>query len=364
MASVRLMAVAGAAVAVVAPNGTANAATMRVYHPPFTVQSSVPYAPLASVSAISATNAWAVGRNDGSVLTEHWDGQKWSSVGLPSGPCDVFESSCQFTSVSADSATDMIAVGDGILNTYPTWTAAPLAYRWTGSAWQPMRLPAGLPYTALDHVKAFSPTDAWAVGTGSVGSQNAAIVTHWNGTSWTQAATPFTTSLNLSMNAVAGTSPTDVWAVGQAQSSGYHNKIRHSVALHYDGTSWTQVAVPDTGGLIDVAAISPADAWALSWDGNVLHWDGTAWTIKTKFLGGSAVVAVSSTDVWIAGVYTNNTLSLARYNGSAWNTVTAPTGIGAPAGGAALASGALWFSGSNAQPDGTTAPAVLGITGG
>jgi hypothetical protein len=359
------MAVAGAAVAVGALNGTANAATstMHVYHPPFIVQSNVPYAPLASVSAISATNAWAVGRDDGSVLTEHWDGRKWSSVGLPSGPCNVFESSCQFTSVSADSASDVIAVGDGILNTYPTWTAAPLAYRWNGSAWQPMPLPAGLPYTALQQVKAFSPTDAWAVGVGSSGSQTAATVTHWNGASWTQVATPFTTSLSLSMNAVAGSSPNDIWAVGQEQSSGYHNKVRHSVVLHYNGTSWAQVAAPDTGGLIGVAAIS-SDAWALSWDGNVLHWDGTTWTIKTKFIGGSAIAAVSSTDVWIAGVYVNNTLSLARYNGSAWTTVTAPAGIGAPTGGTALVSGVLWFSGSNAQSNGTTAPAVLGITGG
>src|SRR5258708_17018768 len=112
-----MLAVAVVPVAVVMLSGTANAATMHVYHPPFTVQSNVPYAPLAGVTAISATNAWAVGRNDGSVLTEHWDGQKWSSVGLPNGPCDVFESSCQFTSVSAGSASDVIAVGDGILNT-------------------------------------------------------------------------------------------------------------------------------------------------------------------------------------------------------------------------------------------------------
>jgi hypothetical protein len=361
-----LLAVSGAAVAVAVLNGTAYAATatMRVDHPPFTVQSNVPYAPLASVSALSATNAWAVGRDDGSVLTEHWDGQKWSSVGLPSGPCDVFESSCQFTSVSADSASDVIAVGDGILNTSPTWTAAPLAYRWNGRAWQPMPIPTGLPYTALDQVKAFSPTDAWAVGVGPSGTQTAATLTHWNGASWTRAATPFTTSLSLSMNAIAGASPSDIWAVGQAQSSGYHNKVRHSVVLHYNGTGWAHVAVPDTGGLIGVAAISPADAWALSWDGNVLHWDGTAWTIKTKFIGGSAIAAVSPTDVWIAGVYASSTLSLARYNGSAWSTVTAPAGIGAPTDGTALASGALWFSGSDAQSSGTTAPAVLRVTGG
>src|SRR5258708_36687494 len=96
-----MLAVAVVPVAVVMLSGTANAATMHVYHPPFTVQSNVPYAPLAGVTAISATNAWAVGRNDGSVLTEHWHGRKWSSVGLPNGPCACFERRCQCARVSA-----------------------------------------------------------------------------------------------------------------------------------------------------------------------------------------------------------------------------------------------------------------------
>ncbi len=35
-------------------------------------------------------------------------------------------------------------------------------------------------------------------------------------------------------------------------SSGYRNRVRHSVLLHYNGTGWSQVTVPDTGGLVDV----------------------------------------------------------------------------------------------------------------
>ena len=340
--------------------GSANAGTWSVQHPPFTVQSNVPYAPLASVSAISPTNVWAVGRDDGSMLTEHWNGQRWASLGMPAGPCGNFESSCELTGVSADSASDVIAVGSAVLNLPGGWTPAALAYRWNGSTWQTLPVPAGFTYTALQHVKAFSPTNAWAIGTGASGSLAAATAAHWDGTSWTQVSTGFTTSLDLVMNAIAGSSASDIWAAGQVHSSGYHNRVQHSVLLHYDGTSWSQVAVPDTGGLVDIAAISPANAWAVGSDGSVLHWDGTAWTVSAKFIMGSAAIAAASaSSVWIAGLYVNSTLSLAHFNGSAWSTQPAPSGIYTLTGASALPAGGAWFSGSYVQSNGTTEPAVL-----
>jgi hypothetical protein len=143
-------------------------------------------------------------------------------------------------------------------------------------------------------------------------------------------------------------------------SSGYHNRVQHSVLLHYDGISWSQVTVPDTGGLVDVAAISATDAWAIGSDGSVLHWDGTAWTISTKFIMGTAAIAAASpTSVWIAGLYVNSKLSLAHFNGSAWSTQTAPAGIYTLTGASALPSGGTWFSGSYDASNGTTEPAIL-----
>jgi hypothetical protein len=359
--SVRMLAVVGTVMTAVAAGGTAGAATPGVQYPPFAVLSNVPYAPLAGVSAISATNVWAVGRDDGSMLTEHWNGQQWSSVGLPTGPCDAFENDCQLTAVSGDSASDVIAVGNGILNIQPQgWTAVPLAYRWNGSAWQALPVPSSFTSSSLVHVKAFSPTDAWAIGVGASGSLSAATAAYWNGTSWSQVSTGFTTSLGLTMNVITGSSASDVWAAGIAQSAGYHNKVRHSVMLHYDGTSWSQVNVPDTGGVTDVAAISPANAWAVGGDGSVLHWDGAAWTVTAKFIvGGPAIAAASATSIWIAGIYVNNVLSVAHFNGSAWSTRPAPAGISTVTGGSAISSGSAWFGGAFWESNGTTAPAIL-----
>lgn len=48
---------------------------------------------------------------------------------------------------------------------------------------------------------------------------------------------------------------------------------------------------------------------------------------------------VSSANVWIVGVYVNNQLSLAHFNGSAWSAQTAPAGIYTLTGGSALSFG-------------------------
>ena len=359
----RQITAAGAALALVcATASTASAASWTVAHPSFPLLSNVPYAPLASVSGVSAADAWAVGRDDGSMLAEHWSGGAWKQVGLPSSLCDVFESSCYLTSVSTDPTGGAIAVGNGVLNDNG-WVPAALAYQWTGTAWKAIWPSSSTPYMSLAHVKAFSPTNAFAVGAANAGTTNSPVISRWDGTAWTQTTTGFTTTLGLTMNAIVGTSPSDLWIGGKAQSSGYHNRVFHSVVEHFDGRSWTQVAIPDDSGVLDVAAVSPSDAWALAADGGVLHWNGTAWALSAKFNGGTALAAATSTNVWVGGIFVNSTLAVAHFNGSAWSTATTPSGIDSVTSGAATATGAIWFAGLQWPPNGTTVPAVLATTG-
>jgi len=347
-------------VAMAAP---AHAATWAVVHPQIQQLSTVPYAPLASVSANAANNAWAVGRDDGSALLEHWNGAKWTASALPAGGCNASDSSCELTGVSVDPTGGAIAVGNGILDA-GAWVPTPLAYQWSGSAWRTLPLPSTIPYLSLAHVKAFSPSNAWAVGTAtdSAGTVSTPVVTHWNGTSWTQSPTPYTTTLSLTMNAVSGSSPSDVWIAGKAQTRAYRAHVAHSVLEHFDGRAWSQVAVPDDTGLVDLAALSATDAWALTADGVVLHWNGTAWTAATRFVGGTALAAASPTNVWVGGIIVNGKLSLAHYNGTTWTTSSAPAGIDLMTSGAAV-SGSVWFAGLQWPPDATTMPALLLSTG-
>ena len=71
---------------------------------------------------------------------------------------------------------------------------------------------------------------------------------------------------------------------------------------------------------------------------------------------------VSPANVWIAGVYVNNQLSLAHFNGSASSAQPAPAGIYTLTGGSVLSLGSVWFSGSFVESSGTAEPAIL--TGG
>lgn len=352
-----LLAGVGAAATVVAMGGAAEAAVGPVQDTPFAVDSNVPFAPLAGVSAISATDVWAVGRDDANTLAENWNGRQWSSVALPAVPGVPADTNLRLTGVSGDSASDVIAVGNAL-------GAEPLAFKWNGSGWQQLATPSGAWWSSMAHVKVFSPASAWAIGETSTSTGYTATATQWNGTSWTQVATPFSTSLVLTMNAISGSSPSDIWAAGTAQSEGWRNRVTQSVLLHYNGTSWSQVTVPDNDGITDVAAISPTNAWAVGADGTILHWNGGSWTVATTMftspaIASPAIAAESATNIWIAGVVASGEFAVAHYNGTSWTSQAEPAGFTAT-GGSALSSGQAWFSGSVLESNGATViPAVL-----
>ena len=361
---VRRASFAAAALALSAVPSMASAATTwSVAHPPYTATDNVPYAPLNAISAISATNVWAVGQSSGTPLIDHYNGSSWSQSALPSGPCSVFEADCNITGVSGDSASDVIAIGNGTIPTSSGWQVETLAYRWNGTAWQALTVPSHIPDTAMEHIQAFSPTDSWAVGTAPNASDTGSVVAavNWNGTTWTQVATPFSTTVNLTVNAISGDSASDIWVVGETATRGYTGGQRTSVILHYNGSAWTQVTAPDQSGLLDVDAVSPTDAWAIAADGSVLNWNGSAWAVATQ-LGESntaSIAALSPTDVWVAGV-----VSLTHYNGTSWTSSAIPSGVNSLTGHAVLSGGHVWFGGYYYPSNAVTAPAVLSTSSG
>jgi hypothetical protein len=357
-------AIAAATLALLAIPAAANAqATWTVAHPPYTAVDSVPYAPLSAISAISASDVWAVGQDSGTPLIEHDNGSAWSQRSLPSGPCSVFEADCNLTGVSADSASNVIAVGTGTIPTSAGWQVETLAYLWNGSAWTRLTVPSSIPDGAMEHIQAFSPTDAWAVGTAPNASGTGSVVAavQWNGTTWTQVATPLETTAGLTVNAISGDSASDIWVVGETATRGYTGGTRTSVILHYNGAAWTQVTAPDNSGLLDVDAVSPTDAWAIAADGSVLNWNGSAWTVATQLAFESstaAIAALSPTDVWAV-----QPGSIAHYNGSAWTATPAPAGVDVVTAHATHAQD-IWFAGYYYPANADAAPAVLSTTSG
>jgi hypothetical protein len=179
---------------------------------------------LDSVTVVSPRDAWAVGTagttaHGTATLIEHWDGTKWSVV--PSPDVDIDDS---LVSVSAVSASDVWAVGDYFKNTGGGSLVRTLALHFDGKRWSVIASPSPAAHNDFLAVAAASTRDVWAVG-GNSGSLPA-LVEHWNGARWQVATEPYRHGNANYLYAVsAGTAP-GVWAAGSFAGN-------QTLALHF-----------------------------------------------------------------------------------------------------------------------------------
>ena len=91
----------------------------------------------------------------------------------------------------------------------------------------------------------------------STGFQTIAL--HWDGTSWTPFPFPQPDAAVINLKSLSGTATDDLWAVGSDDTPGVVAKSARS--YHWDGSSWSKVRVGLTGYsyLSAVVAIAPDD---------------------------------------------------------------------------------------------------------
>lgn len=237
---------------------------------------------LSGVAMLSACNVWVAGGTGGrTTLIEHWTGgSTWTVVPSPN-PGAGFNN---LSAIHGISATDIWAVGTAANADGSAENG--LILHWNGINWTHVASPNPGTFTQLTGVREISARDAWAVGHYSTDAGSRSLALHWDGTSWTQVPSPSPAGAELA--GVTATSGGDVWAVGDYISNSQDSTVS-TLALHWDGTVWKQVASPSPGQgiarLTSVAATSPADAWAVGLFSNgdadqtlILHWDGTSWT--------------------------------------------------------------------------------------
>jgi hypothetical protein len=135
---------------------------------------------LNGITAVSAGNIWAVGCTDGcqvqgafSPQIEHWNGKTWRQAAAPVTPYGIYT----LNSVTAASASNAWAVGGGGPGTALSGAIA----HWNGRTW---KLSPGISGTQLSGVTALSPGNAWAVGVAESGATSHALILHWNGKAW------------------------------------------------------------------------------------------------------------------------------------------------------------------------------------
>ncbi len=187
-------------------------------------------------------NVYAVGRNgsDETGVILHYDGDSWTSVGLP----EIVEA---LVGIWGSGPNDIFAVGDG-----------GTAIHFDGQSWSHMEVPTK---GYLTSVWGSSASDVFAVGSGG-------MIIHWDGSSWQRMKRPEGAASGADLNDVWGSGPNDVYAVNQ-----------EGQILHYDGKIWSIVDNPETARVLRaISGSDHDDVFAIGRDGIMLHYDGERWS--------------------------------------------------------------------------------------
>jgi hypothetical protein len=333
----------------------------------FTVQSSpspnVQGNTLNAVTALSASDAWAVGYmndnnlNESRTLTMHWDGIAWSVVKSPNPgsipSCSNSNTGNFINSVAMVASDDVWAVGFSFTCSGPL---KPMALHWDGVQWNVVPTPKliSVDNAALNGVLAFASNNVYAVGYHP--ASNGAVKTlieHWDGTSWKLVTSPNSNQTGNFLWGLSATSPTDIWAVGDRVAP---NTPVETLVLHFDGSKWTVVPSPNpilTGDLSanvlsSVQAVSSTDVTAVGFIRDsatqrtltlIEHWDGTQWKVIPSPNQGQAagdlnilngVTEVSPTDLYAAGYFENaatggqHRTMVQHFDGLSWKIIPSP----------------------------------------
>lgn len=217
-------------------------------------------AQLYSVTAVSASDVWAVGyigvATHGSLIL-HWNGARWTRVPAPrNGSYSVL------SGVTALSATKVWAVGTFHFKYRKRFLTQPFALRWNGRIWQKMpNIHAGslLAVTGRQN-------DIWAVGGWSNGGTGRTLIEHWNGRHWKtfSAPTGHPDSIRQPLTGIAVPSGNEMWAVGYHEDE--HSLQSQTLIEHFDHGAWSPVASMNPANddwFAGVAAASPTAVWAV-----------------------------------------------------------------------------------------------------
>jgi hypothetical protein len=268
---------------------------------------------LDSVSAVSASDVWAVGyaptvQDTQQPLTLHWNGSNWQQV--PAVQVGKFDT---LAAVAALSATDVWAVGDTATR---SGTATPLIEN--GTRWQVMPSPSPGSYASLGGVAAVAADEVWAVGASS--GTGGTLTELWNGRQWRVVPSANVTAHDGFQAVTVVPGSRQLWAVGSVMT-GPGTTV--PLIEQWTGTAWQIVPSPQASSsiLYGVAALSAGAAWAvgqlfpsgqLPSQPLLERWDGARWQIVVGPIPGTlyntlqGVTGIPETrGLWAVGAYAN-----------------------------------------------------------
>lgn len=272
-------------------------------------------ASLSEVMPVSASDIWAVGADSNDhVMLLHYNGSAWKKVAMPTGETHLL----RLVPGSGDNTWLMTYtkyLGDNEYTGQKLWQRV-------GGAWQQQD-------TYRDVYATVGSTVVWAAEPG--------YVERFDGTQWTKHSIP----ADVEVNFMHADGADDVWTVGQHYTGEGDSRAAGALySLHWDGTGWTEPAMPDVespdgqaGYLRDIGGTAADDRYAVGFWQNfngeqtdlvMLHWDGQKWsTVDTPNFGrgGESIATSSHGGVWVTGIYAYNPTVLYRNPDNTWKKV-------------------------------------------
>lgn len=265
---------------------------------------------LFDVAAVSPADVWAVGArwgNTGQPPVARWTGDGWNAVEPPVIPDFRYG----FMAIDAVSARDVWAVGNGA--PVSDLGSVPVVGHYDGATWSVTPVPTASSSDTLTDVDMLSATNGWAVGWRGT-TELLPLVMRWRNGRWATMSLPPVGDGSALLEHVHARAGNDVWAVGAQGDS--------ALVMHFDGTRWSRIEVPDSGAadafntLSSVTAVSAGEVWAVGdscvwgWNGNecqplILRLSGGTWQVVPPAGDHGTnlkdVVARASDDVWVIG---------------------------------------------------------------
>ncbi|MGY3089509.1 hypothetical protein ACVWYF_002557 [Hymenobacter sp. UYAg731] len=275
-----------------------------------------------------------------------WNGTAWSSLGV--GTANGVNGTVYALAVAGNG--DVYAGGDF---SQAGGAAANRVARWNGTAWSSLGTGTangvGMAGNAVYALAVAGNGDVYAGGLfQQAGGATANHVARWNGTAWSSLGTGTANGLNDRVMALVVAGNGDVYVGGFftfINSGGQANRV-----ARWDGTAWNSLGTGITNGVGDrVQALAVAGNGDVYVGGNfsyaggvvasrVAKWNGTAWsglgTGTSNVLNGpvNALALAGNGDIYAGGEFSQASGAaanrVARWNGTAWSSLSTGTGNG------------------------------------
>ena len=191
--------------------------------------------------------------------------------------------------------------------------------------------------TRVYDIAALAPDDVWFAGQWGEPNEISTVTwrplaMHWDGSNLTVHPTPtlFSGTNTVHMRSMSALAPDDIWGICNSNTAS--RTTVDPLVLRYDGSSWSQVAMPDLASshvLNEIVAIAPDDVWIFGrWsfpsEPFALHWNGSSWILDETVPLATTAAALGADEIYLG------TSTIALFDGTSSATVATFPGVNGP----------------------------------